>query len=114
MTKKTLYIASAAITAASIAAIVTYSIKKATKKPVSAGLLILGSLGIAAGAALSTKPSRDAVKELGNEPLLDEEDTDLMQVNISEILGNTADRGTAPEKLRHIEVDEETTIEDFI
>ena len=69
MTKKTLYIASAAITAASIAAIVTYSIKKATKKPVSAGLLILGSLGIAAGAALSTKPSRDAVKELGNEPI---------------------------------------------
>ena len=114
MTKKDCYIASAALASISIAAIVTYSIKKATKKPVSAGLLILGSAGLAASAALATKPERDAIKRLANEPLLDEDDTDLMQVNISEILGNSADRGTAPKKLRHIEVDEETTIEDFI
>lgn len=114
MTKKAYYLASAAVIAASVASIVTYTVQKATKKTTFPGLLVLGTAGLVAGAALAAKPGKDAVKRLAEEPLLDEEDTDLMQINISEILGNSAERGEAPKKLREIEVDEDATVEDFI
>ena len=114
MTKKAYYLASAAIVAASVASIVTYAVQKATKKNAFPGLLVLGAAGLVAGTAIAAKPGKDAIKRLSDEPLLDEEDTDLMQINISEILGSSAERGEAPKKLRVIEVDEDATIDDFI
>ena len=114
MTRKEFYIASAATVAASVASIVTYSVKKATKGKANAFYLLAGMAGLAVGAALATKPDRDAAKLLGEAIMLDDADADLMQLNISEILGTSAEHTEAPAKLRHIEVDEEASIEDFI
>ena len=114
MTRKEFYIASAVTTAVSVAGIVTYAVKKATKGKACAWLLLAGMAGLAASAALVTKPDRDAAKSLAEEILLDDADADLMQLNISEILGTGADHVETPKKLRQIEVDEDATIEDFI
>ena len=114
MTRKESYLASAVAVTASIASIVTYSVKKATRGKASTLYLLAGAVGFAASAALATKPDRDAVKRLGEALMLDDADADLMQLNISEILGTSADHTETPAKLRQIEIDEDATIEDFI
>ena len=113
-TVKKYYWTGATIALASTAAIVSYAVKKAKQEKACVGLLLAGLAGMVGSVLVTAKPARDAVKGLTVENLLDENDTDLMQMNISEILGNAADRGKTPEKLRHIELDEEATIEDFI
>ncbi len=114
-TTKQYYLTGAAIALASATAIVGYAVKKAKQEKACIGLLLAGLAGIVCGTAIAAKPARDAVKGLTVENLLDEQDTELMRQNISEILGNVADRGnTAPTKRRVIELDEEATIEDFI
>ena len=72
MTRKAFYIASAATMAASVASIVTYSVKKATKGKASAFYLLAGVAGLALSAALATKPDRDATKLLGEAIMLDD------------------------------------------
>ena len=77
--------------------------------------LLAGIAGLAAGMAIASKPERDAVRRLKMDDVIDSEDAELMDRNISEVLGVAADRGkVSREHLQHIEVDEETSIEDFI
>ena len=114
MKNRDYYFASAALTSLSTAALTLFAVKKTKIGKAYASLFLAGMTGLVVGAVLATQPARIANKSLTVDDLLDDADTDLMQVNISEILGNAADRGTAPQKLRHIEVDEEATIEDFI
>ena len=114
MKKSDFYLAGAALALASTASIATYAIKKATKEKACVGLLLAGLAGFALSGAVIATPTLQATRNLAVENLLDEADTDLMQVNISEILGNAADRGTESEKFNTIEVDEDATIEDFM
>lgn len=114
MKKRNFYLAGAALALASTASVMTYAVKKATKEKACIGLLLAGLAGFALSGAIVATPTIQATRNLTVENLLDEADTDLMQVNISEILGNAADRGTESEKFQTIEVDEEATIEDFM
>lgn len=114
MKNRDYYFAGAAFTALSTVAFTFFAFKKAKKEKAYASLLLAGVAGLAVGAMLASKPTRIATDHLAAEDLLDDADTDLMQANISEVLGNAADRGTAPQKLRQIELDEEATIEDFM
>ena len=107
------YLAGAALAIVSTTFVVSFAVKKAQKGKAYAGLLLAGLAGYIISAAVTTEPVREVAKKLEVEDLLDDADTDLMEANISEILGNSADRGAAPRKLRQIEVDEEASIEDF-
>jgi hypothetical protein len=111
---KEYYLAGAAFALASTAALVAYAVKKAKTGKAAIGLLIAGIAGYTVGTIAATEPARAASRRLTVEDLLDDSDTELMQSNVSEIFGNAADRGTAPQALRQIEIDEEATIEDFI
>ena len=108
------YLAGAAIALASTAALLTYTIKRAKTGTAGVGLLLAGLAGYALGAAAATEPSRAATRRLVVEDLLDDADTERVQTNISEIFGNSADRGTEHAAFRAIEVDEDATIEDFL
>lgn len=108
-------IAGASVAAISVALITDYSVRAGKKKDTSIVSLLAGIAGLAAGMAIASKPERDAVRRLQVEDMIDEEDADLMGRNISEVLGVAADRGTVSrDHLHRIEVDEETSIEDFI
>lgn len=114
MKDKYYYLAGAALAVASTASIVTYAVQKSKNQKSNVGLLIAGIAGLAGSAFLATQPARDAQKKLTVEDLLDDEDTKLMQTNISEIFGNAAESEEAHQEIRQIELDEEATIEDFI
>ena len=114
--KRLLYtVAGAAVAASSAALIVSYAVCKAKKKAACAGLLVAGIAGMAVGAALAYKPEADARKQLTVNDLFDDSDMELVNQNINEVLGISADHGEpnrAP--ARQIELDDEATIEDFI
>ena len=114
MNKKMYFIAGAAVAAVSAAMVVGYAVKKKKEQAMGAGLLLAGIAGFVGSAILAYQPEKEAQQKLTVHDMLDESDEALMHENFSEILGGAADRGTTPEKLRHIEVDEDTTIEDFI
>ena len=117
MNKERLFytVAGAAVAATSAALIVGYHVCKAKQKAACAGLLVAGIAGMVVGAALAYKPEADARKRLAVEDLFEDDDVELVNRNISEVLGGSADHGEpnrAP--MRQIELDEEATIEDFI
>ena len=114
MKRRDFYLAGAAVALASAASLVTYAIQKSTKEKAGIGYLIAGLAGLAVSGAIAATPTIQATRNLTVENLLDEEDTGLMQENISEILGNAADRGNEGKSFQPIEVDEDATIEDFI
>ena len=117
MEKETMFyrITGAALTAVSIALVTDYTIRARKKTGASVVSLLAGIAGLAAGAAIASKPERDAIRRLKVENMIEEDEAELMDQNISEVLGLAADRGT-PERdhLHKIELDEETSIEDFI
>ena len=114
--KKLAYsIAGAAVAATSVALLASYSVKKRKDDSACAGMLLAGLAGLVIGAAIAYEPTRQATKKLAIEgDILTESDVDLVKENISEVLGNGADRGEKAETLRPIELDEEATIEDFM
>lgn len=113
--RKILFTLAGAITLGiSAATLIDYSVRRARDKKVSAAKLALGLVGIAAGTMTVIYPQKFLLDGLEVKDVLDEDDVSLMDQNISEVLGNTADRGNAPQQLRKIEVDEETSIDDFI
>ncbi len=110
-------IASAVTVALSTVAIIDYSVRKAKKKTAYAGELLLGLAGLATGTALAVYPSqKEAAMSLALHDMLDDEDVALMDRNIAEVLGRTAETDGAkrPVHLRKIELDEETSEADFI
>lgn len=115
MNKLILTVAGAATMLVSAIVLVDYASRKAAKKKASAGELVVGLVGAAAGAAVTVYAQKaDQKKELLIEDMLDAEDIALMHENISEVLGTGAEHTKKPEQLRTIEVDEDTSIEDFI
>ena len=77
--------------------------------------LTLGVLGLVAGTALTVWSQMKAEDEQDViVDVLTDEDIAMMDDNISEVLGTSAEAVETPEKLRQIEVDEDATIEDFM
>ena len=115
MNKLLLTVAGAATLLISTAVLIDYAARKASHKKACSGELLVGIAGAAAGAAVALYAQKTAEKkDLLIEDMLDEEDLALMNENISEVLGAGAEHTQKPEKLRTIEIDEETSIEDFI
>ncbi len=110
-------IASAVTVALSTVALIDYSVRKSKKKTAYAGELILGLVGLATGTALAVYPSqKEAASLLALHDMLDDEDVALMDRNIAEVLGRTADvdiAKKAPHR-RQIELDDETSEADFV
>lgn len=104
----------AAFLVSSAATIIEGAVKIAKSKKNEIGKLAAGLVGAVIGAALVTDNERRRIKGLVVEEILDEGDVELIKANIGEILGNAADRGENKTKFKKIEVDEETSIEDFI
>ena len=116
MNKFIISLAGAATVLVSAIALIDYGNRKAKCKPAPGAELALGLIGAAAGAAIALLAEKELPKhDLLVEDMLDEEELALMQGNIAEVLGYSADHHhEAAAKLRTIEVDEETSIEDFI
>ena len=105
----------AAVALASVALVAGYTVRKAKQKSGAAGFLLAGLAGLAVGAALAYKPELDAKRGLTVDELFNDGDMELMQQNITEVLGVSAEQTEeqrAPR--REIQLDEEATIEDFL
>lgn len=76
--------------------------------------LTLGVVGLVAGTALTVWSQMKAEEKEVIVDVLTDEDIAMMDDNISEVLGASAEPSEKPEKLRQIEVDEDATIEDFM
>lgn len=108
-------VAGAAVGIVSAILLTDYSLRKKQDRPAYTGVLLASVAGLIAGAAIAYQPEREAKKCLTvQENLLDENEISRVKESANEVLGHSADRGTAPENLRTIEVDEETSIEDFL
>ena len=107
-------IASALVTASSVALIVDYSVRKKKEQNPCPAKLIGGLAGLVAGALISYIPEHLAKKKLPVEQMIDEEEEEIMNENIAEVLGSGAEVAPKKAPARVIELDEETTIEDFI
>ena len=115
MNKLVLSIAGAATVLVSAIALIDYASRKSAQKKACTGELVAGIVGAVAGTAVAVYAHKSAEKkDIVIEDILDDEDIALMNANISEVLGTGAEHSKKPEKLRTIEVDEETSIEDFI
>ena len=108
-------VAGATLVLASTITVLDFATRKKKEKDPNATALAFGLIGLAAGMALASKPAINDSKKLAlDEDVINDEDAALVHQNISEVLGTTADRGPKVKKLHEIEVDEETSIEDFI
>ncbi|MBE6589364.1 MAG: hypothetical protein E7643_04225 [Ruminococcaceae bacterium] len=116
LNKKTLLtIAGAAGAVASGTVIADFIVRKASRKNSNATELVLGIAGLVASASvIAYAHLSKAEEETEYEDMLTEEDIALMDANISEVLGASAEQSVKPAPLNRIEVDEEATIEDFI
>ncbi len=107
-------IASAVVSAASVAVIADYSMKKKKDQDGNATPLVLGVVGLVASAVVAGLPDYLAAKKLTVEDMLNDHEAGLMDENISEVLNHSADHGVKSNHPQQIELDEDTTIEDFI
>ncbi len=119
MKKFALSMAGAATVLASAAILIDYGHRKSRCAEASPAKLTAGIIGAVAGFALAVLgdinlPERRLIGDLDLADMLDEDDIALMDENISEVLGASAEQVAKPEKRRTIELDEEATIEDFI
>ena len=114
--KLILTLAGAAVIASSVITVIDYIERKKKDKLSHVGELLAGLAGVAIGAALASEPKRQETrKRLIVDDMFNEDDVALANEQIRETLGNGADRGeptAAPQ--RTVEVDEDTSIEDFI
>lgn len=99
----------------STVAVVDYINRKIVRKDPYGLQLTAGLLGLAAGTALAVwaqmklKDDEEVIADV-----LTDEDVAMMDENISEVLGSSAEHTEKPAQLRKIEVDEDATIEDFM
>ena len=114
--KALLTVAGVAGAVASGAVIADFIIRKSSHKKTNAAELIFGISGLTASASAIAYARLSASEDASDyEEMLSEEDIALMDANISEVLGTSAEQpATKTLQLRDIEVDEEATIEDFI
>ena len=116
LNSKTLFtLAGAAVMVGSLITIVDFAERKRKSKPSHVGELIAGIAGLAVGVALTSEPDRRARRSVVVDDMFTDEDVELANEQIRETLNNGVDRGSQPTNhLRTIEVDSETSIEDFI
>lgn len=99
----------------SLVTVVDYSVRKKRSKTSHAAELIAGTAGLILGAVLVAEPTQQARRALAKTDLIDDESAAETEQQIREDMNLSVDRGshsTAP--VRTIEVDDETSIEDFI
>lgn len=105
----------AAVLFSSIATVLDYSIRKKKSKTSHAAELIAGAAGLVLGAALIAEPTQKARRALAKTDLIDDESAAETEQQIQEDMNLSVDRGPASAApVRTIEVDDETSIEDFI
>ena len=104
MDKKTLTIAGAAVAALSAVALTDYVVKKRREESAALGLLLAGVGGMLLGAALAAEPRIKAYRALSSTDLVREEDALHM--------GSIWD--FSPEEHPTVELDEETSEENYI
>lgn len=117
MNSKTIFtLAGAAVMVSSVITIADYVVRRSKAKSSHAGELIAGIAGIAIGVALAAEPKRrERSSKLVVDDMFNDEDAALAHEQIRETLNQETDRGSLPtDHLRTIEVDSETSIEDFI
>ena len=86
--KKTIYTIAGASLAIFSATAAGVAIGKKKKESSAAPMILLGSLGVAAGAAVALIPRVQELRQkMVLDDLLDDEDLALMEENISEVLG---------------------------
>ena len=114
--KKTLLSMAGAVAAiASTVVVVDYINRKVVRQKPYGAQLVAGILGLAAGTALTVFAQMKMQDETNViVDVLTDEDIAMMDENISEVLGTSAEHTEKPEQLRKIEVDEDATIEDFM
>lgn len=118
MKKKTVYsIAGAALAITSTALMIDYSVRKKKEQSPSVGILFASIAGLVAGSAIAYRVQKEESKLLKVDEIFDSEaDVDTLNDNINEVL-NTSSVETQPGEnpvRKSIEVDNDTTIEDFI
>ena len=87
--KKTIYSIAGASLAVFSATAAGVAIGKKKKESSAAPMILLGRLGVAAGAAVALIPRVQELRQkMVLDDLLDDEDLALMEENISEVLGN--------------------------
>lgn len=88
--------------------------KKARPRALTAAKVAVGVAGIIAGTILALQPEREKLEATVVENMVSDEDEGMLNKHISEVLGDGADRGKKATYVREIEVDDDTTIDDFI
>lgn len=102
------------VTMSSTFAVAHYLTRRECKRSAPTVELLLGLAGLGVGAFLLCEPDRKARKRVVVEELFDDKEADLTDRHIREVLGKSAERPAEPApRRRTIEVDEETSIEDF-
>ena len=116
LNSKTIFtLAGAAVMIGSVITIVDYAERRRKAKVSHAAELIAGIAGVAIGVALAAEPDRRTRRRVVVDDMFTDEDAELANEQIRETLNNGVDRGSQPtDHLRTIEVDSETSIEDFI
>ena len=105
----------AAVLFSSLVTVVDYSVRKKRAKTSYAAELIAGAAGLILGAVLVAEPTQQARRALAKTDLIDDESAAETEQQIKEDMNLSDDRGTHPSTpVRTIEVDDETSIEDFI
>lgn len=104
----------AAVVFSSLATVVDYSVRKKRSKTSHAAELVAGAAGLVLGAVLLAEPTQKARRALARTDLIDDETAAETEQQIREEMNLSVDRGAHPTPVRSIEVDDETSIEDFI
>ena len=115
MKKSLLPLAGATLMLGSVIAITEAAVSKKKSRGASAVQTLAGIAGLVSGVVLALQPAK-ARYEAGTtvQSLVSEEDEQVLRKHINEILGEHVERGTAPAQMQQIEVDDDTTIDDFI
>ncbi len=104
-----------AVAVGSAIAVADYLDRVRRKKSATVAELIAGVAGLAAGIVIATEPKREEKRAVVIEDLFDEDELRLIYQQINETLNVHVDgEATIPAPRRTIEVDDDTTIEDFI
>ena len=108
-------IAAGIVTVGSVLVLADYAERKKKAKNAHSAELILGLSGLLLGAGLTVAANKPARHKIIVEDMFDDADALLINEQIRETLDVTPERGAASrDHVRTIELDEETSIEDFI
>ena len=108
-------IAAAVVTVGSVIAVADYAERKRKGKNAHSAELILGLSGLLLGSSLTVIANKPPRHKIIVEDMFDDDDVQLINEQIRETLDFSPERGSVSrDHVRTIELDEETSIEDFI